>query len=87
VGEVGELSRSAFVGGSKAAATLESIEASFDLITMFVDGKVVQVRDLAATVRRDHGFGTYSGDQRARGIAAIGFVGEDSFSLIAIVQG
>nr|WP_245454324.1 hypothetical protein [Aquabacter cavernae] len=72
---------------SEAADVLELVEASLDAVTVFVAGDVMRDGDLAAAVRRDYRLGAHAGDQRAQGIAAIGFIGEHGFGGHRVEQG
>jgi hypothetical protein len=60
----------------EAAEVVEAVEAAFDTVAQFVDLRVVRDDDLARSVGRDHRYGADAGNDRAQGVAVIGFVGE-----------
>nr|WP_245454257.1 hypothetical protein [Aquabacter cavernae] len=85
--ESGEVNCPAVVAHSEAADVLELVEASLDAVTVLLAGDVMRDGDLAAAVRRDYRLGAHAGDQRAQGIAAIGFIGVHGFGGHRVEQG
>ena len=84
--EAGEVDGTPVVACGEAAALFELAEATFDTVAVLVGGAIMRDGDPGATVAWDHRLGTHVGDDRASGIAVIGFVGEHGLAWLALEQ-
>jgi hypothetical protein len=74
------------VAGAEAAELLEAIEASFDVVSLLVQGAIVAARLLPVASWRDNGDRTQGldgGDDLGRVVA---LVGDDGFGMLALQQ-
>lgn len=85
--EAEEVRGSTIVARGDTPEVLESIETSFDLVSMGIDVAIVWDGDFSAAGRRDDDFGAHYVDLGAERGAVVGFVGENVFRDVPLEEG
>jgi len=81
--EAGKVDGTPIVASSEAPEMLEAAEASFDLISLLVEGFVVGDEDLSVPLGGDHRLGFHAGDYLTQVVAIIRFISKHGIGLLS----
>jgi len=81
--EAGKVDGTPIVASSEAPEMLEAAEASFDLISLLVEGFVVGDEDLSVPLGGDHRLGFHAGDYLTQVGAIIRFISKHGIGLLS----